>query len=75
MVLKALADANETKKQSSLSLELFWRVAMRADLEREQMFSLAVNLWMLHHKIRDPQSTKLAVNITFKITFVKWMTD
>ncbi|CAG9114315.1 unnamed protein product [Plutella xylostella] len=62
LVLKALAEANETRRQASLSLELFWRVARRADLEKAPMFALATNLWMLYHKLKDP-NTKLAKSV------------
>ncbi|XP_048479463.1 VPS35 endosomal protein-sorting factor-like isoform X2 [Plutella xylostella] len=62
LVLKALAEANETRRQASLSLELFWRVARRADLEKASMFALATNLWMLYHKLKDP-NTKLAKSV------------
>lgn len=62
VVLKALGDNKETKKQYNLTLELFWRVIRRADLEQHSMLTLAANLWMLSKKIQDPNN-KLAKSI------------
>ncbi|CAB3224558.1 unnamed protein product [Arctia plantaginis] len=53
VVLKALGDNKETKKQYNLALELFWRVVRRGDLKARPMMSLAGNLWMLSQKIQD----------------------
>ncbi|XP_075969595.1 VPS35 endosomal protein-sorting factor-like isoform X2 [Anticarsia gemmatalis] len=53
IVLKALGDNKETKKQYNLALELFWRVVRRGDLKERPMLSLAANLWMLSQKIQD----------------------
>lgn len=66
VVLKALGDNKETKKQYNLTLELFWRVIRRADLEQHSMLTLAANLWMLSKKIQDPNN-KLAVSFAFFI--------
>lgn len=59
IVLKALGDNKETKKQYSLLMELFWRVVRRGDLRERAMSSLAANLWMLSQKIQD-SNNKLA---------------
>ncbi|XP_022114343.2 VPS35 endosomal protein-sorting factor-like isoform X1 [Pieris rapae] len=53
VVLKALSDAKETKKQYSLSLELFWRIIKRGDLQQSSMSGLASNLWILSQKLQD----------------------
>ncbi|XP_073943987.1 VPS35 endosomal protein-sorting factor-like isoform X2 [Choristoneura fumiferana] len=53
VVLKALADSKETRKQYELALELFWRVIRRGDLEDNSMANLAANLWMLSRKLQD----------------------
>ncbi|XP_026745643.1 UPF0505 protein C16orf62 isoform X2 [Trichoplusia ni] len=59
VVLKALGDNKETKKQYNLALELFWRVVRRGDLQQRPMMSLAANLWMLAQKVQD-SNNKLA---------------
>ncbi|CAH2086468.1 unnamed protein product [Euphydryas editha] len=53
VVLKALGDVKETKKQYNLALELFWRIIKRSDLKESSMTSLAVNLWVLSQKMQD----------------------
>ncbi|CAH0720836.1 unnamed protein product, partial [Brenthis ino] len=53
VVLKALGDAKETKKQYNLALELFWRIIRRGDLREGSMASLAANLWVLSQKLQD----------------------
>ncbi|XP_045491545.1 VPS35 endosomal protein-sorting factor-like isoform X1 [Colias croceus] len=62
VVLKALADAKETKKQYNLALELFWRIVRRADLTQPAMSGLASNLWMLSQKLQD-SNTKYSKTI------------
>lgn len=71
IVLKALGDSKETKKQYNLALELFWRVVRRGDLKARPMLSLAANLWMLSQKIQD-SNNKFAVSIfIFYISFIR----
>lgn len=53
VVLKALGDAKETRKQHDLALEVFWRVVQRGDLDNSSMANLAANLWMLSRKLQD----------------------
>ncbi|XP_050664295.1 VPS35 endosomal protein-sorting factor-like isoform X2 [Leptidea sinapis] len=53
VVLKALGDAKETKKQYNLALELFWRIIRRGDLEQTPMLILANKLWMLSQKLQE----------------------
>ncbi|XP_063359419.1 VPS35 endosomal protein-sorting factor-like isoform X1 [Cydia amplana] len=53
VVLKALGDAKETRKQHDLALEVFWRVVRRGDLDNSSMANLAANLWMLSQKLQD----------------------
>ncbi|KAH9630692.1 hypothetical protein HF086_003983 [Spodoptera exigua] len=62
VVLKMLGDNRETKKQYNLSLELFWRVVRRGELNERPMLSLAANLWMLSQKTQDSNS-KLGADI------------
>lgn len=67
VVLKALGDNKEMKKQYNLALELFWRVVRRGDLLQRPMMSLAANLWMLAQKVQD-SNNKLAVSIIISIS-------
>lgn len=60
VVLKALGDEKETKKQYNLALELFWRIIRRGDLREGSMASLAANLWVLSQKLQD-SNDKFAV--------------
>lgn len=53
IVLKALGDTKETKKQYNLALELFWRVIRKSELKTRPMMSLATNLWLLSQKLQD----------------------
>lgn len=61
VVLKALGDVKETKKQYNLALELFWRIIKRSDLKESSMATLAVNLWGLSQKNQD-SSNNFAVS-------------
>lgn len=63
VVLKALGEAKEAKRQYNLCIEVLWRVIARGDLEAQSMFTLATNLWVLAEKLRDTQSSKLSVSI------------
>ncbi|CAG9585457.1 unnamed protein product [Danaus chrysippus] len=53
VVLKALGDAKENKKQCNLALDLFWRIIRRGDVSDGSMASLAMNLWSLSKKHQD----------------------
>lgn len=67
VVLKALGDAKETKKQYNLALELFWRVIRRGDLSKRPMTSLAGNLWMLSQKLQDSNNKTAVSNLHYKL--------
>lgn len=56
LLIMLQAMGNETPKlQSIISLELFERVATKADLTDDKMFTLANNLWNLSFKNRQDQ--------------------
>ncbi|XP_043273833.1 VPS35 endosomal protein-sorting factor-like [Venturia canescens] len=48
--LKYLGTSDQLEKQSTLALELFSRLVMRADLRRPGLASMAVSLWSLSQK-------------------------
>jgi len=48
--LKYLGSTDQVDKQSSLALELFGRLVMRADLRQPALASMAVSLWNLSQK-------------------------
>ncbi|CAG4981001.1 unnamed protein product [Parnassius apollo] len=64
VVLKLLGDNKDTKKQYNLSLELFWRVTRRGDLNEPSMSSLAANLWMLSQKLQDSNNKFAKIMLT-----------
>ncbi|KAG8036224.1 hypothetical protein G9C98_004804 [Cotesia typhae] len=55
--LKFLGSTNQYDKQSSLSMDLFGRLVMRADLKQSTLANLAVSLWnlSLKHGCADPK--------------------
>lgn len=54
IMLQAMS-SEQPKLQSIISLELFERVATKADLTDDKMFTLAINLWNLSVKNRQDQ--------------------
>lgn len=56
LVMLQAMSSERPKLQSIISLELFERVATKADLTDDKMFTLAINLWNLSVKNRqDPK--------------------
>ncbi|XP_030374036.1 VPS35 endosomal protein sorting factor-like [Scaptodrosophila lebanonensis] len=58
MQLKALGLAQQQRTQAQLSLELFLRIIRYADLEREPLCHLALNLWLLAYKAESQLDAK-----------------
>ncbi|CRK98610.1 CLUMA_CG011946, isoform A [Clunio marinus] len=57
VIMKSYSD--KVKLQSSISLELFERVSVKADLNDDKIFQLALNLWNLsikHRQTLDPKA-------------------
>lgn len=67
--LKHLGSTDQLDKQSSLALDLFIRMIIRADLEKPSLAHIAVNLWNLSQKhcSTDP---KLRVSRYFQVTSI-----
>lgn len=57
--LKQLADNNNLRAQSALSLDLFQKLVLNANIANEKMFSLSINLWNLAMKNRKFLDAKL----------------
>eukprot|EP00099_Drosophila_melanogaster_P022366 NP_649826.3 uncharacterized protein Dmel_CG8202 [Drosophila melanogaster] len=56
--LKSLGVAQQQRSQAELALELFLRIVKYADLERETIAQLAVNLWLLANKAQSQLDVK-----------------
>ncbi|KAH8243880.1 hypothetical protein KR032_011089, partial [Drosophila birchii] len=56
--LKSLGVAQQQRSQAELSLELFLKIVRYADLEKESMAQLAVNLWLLANKAQSQLDVK-----------------
>lgn len=56
--LKYLGTIEQLEKQSSLALDLFIRMMIRADLQQSTMAQLAVNLWNLSQKHGDEDQNR-----------------
>ncbi|XP_017058496.1 VPS35 endosomal protein sorting factor-like [Drosophila ficusphila] len=56
--LKALGAAQQQRSQAELALELFLRIVRYADLEKESVAQLAVNLWHLANKAQSQLDVK-----------------
>ncbi|XP_017073522.1 VPS35 endosomal protein sorting factor-like [Drosophila eugracilis] len=56
--LKSLGVAHQQRSQAELALELFLRIVRYADLERETISQLAVNLWLLANKAQAQLDVK-----------------
>lgn len=52
LVLKLLGDTKQSQKQYNLTLELFWRVIKRGDLQMSSMANLAAKLLLLSQKLQ-----------------------
>lgn len=66
VTLKELGKNNENHKQSTLALELFWRIVIRADTNIKEVETLALNLWNLAHKHEncvDPKTSVFKIHI------------
>lgn len=74
VVLKALGDAKENKKQCNLALDLFWRIIRRGDVSDGSMASLAMNLWSLSKKHQD-SNNKYAVCMLLRKLFLSFHTS
>ncbi|KAH8351149.1 hypothetical protein KR084_008086, partial [Drosophila pseudotakahashii] len=57
--LKSLGVAQQQRSQAELALELFLRIVRYADLEREPIAQLAVNLWLLANKAQSQLDVKI----------------
>jgi hypothetical protein len=62
------------KAQASIALEFFERVAIKADLHDDKMFSLAVNLWNLSLKNRKMVDTRIYSKMIKHLDAVKTAT-
>lgn len=60
--LKSLGVAQQQRSQAELALELFLRIVKYADLERETIAQLAVNLWLLANKAQSQLDVKTLVS-------------
>ncbi|KQS39467.1 uncharacterized protein Dere_GG12848, isoform B [Drosophila erecta] len=56
--LKSLGVAQQQRSQAEVALELFLRIVRYADLERESIAQLAVNLWLLANKAQSQLDVK-----------------
>ncbi|KAH8281161.1 hypothetical protein KR054_012542, partial [Drosophila jambulina] len=56
--LKSLGVAQQQRSQAELSLELFLKIVRYADLEKESIAQLAVNLWLLANKSQAQLNVK-----------------
>ncbi|XP_052836672.1 VPS35 endosomal protein sorting factor-like isoform X2 [Drosophila gunungcola] len=56
--LKSLGVAQQQRPQAELALELFLRIVRYADLEKESLAQLAVNLWLLANKAQTQLDVK-----------------
>ncbi|XP_034132852.1 VPS35 endosomal protein sorting factor-like isoform X2 [Drosophila guanche] len=56
--LKALGVAQQQRQQAELSLDLFLRIVRYADLEKETVAQLALNLWLLANKSQTQLDVK-----------------
>ncbi|XP_020813657.1 UPF0505 protein CG8202 [Drosophila serrata] len=56
--LKSLGVAQQQRSQAELSLELFLKIVRYADLEKESVAQLAVNLWLLANKAQSQLDVK-----------------
>lgn len=65
--LKQLADNNNLRAQCSLSLDLFQKLVLNANLTNEKMFTLSVNLWNLAMKNRKFLDVKFPGKILMNI--------
>jgi hypothetical protein len=61
LVMLQAMSSERPKLQSIISLELFERVATKADLTDDKMFQLAINLWNLSIKNRQDQKMHLKI--------------
>ncbi|XP_017471583.1 PREDICTED: UPF0505 protein CG8202 isoform X1 [Rhagoletis zephyria] len=57
--LKVLGTEKQQRAQATLALELFLRIIRYADLSRDKIFQLALNLWLLAVKAEDHIDAKL----------------
>lgn len=67
--LKYLGTIEQLEKQSSLALDLFIRMMIRADLQQSTMAQLAVNLWNLSQKHGDEDQNRKVRKQIFIIVF------
>ncbi|XP_017037516.1 VPS35 endosomal protein sorting factor-like isoform X3 [Drosophila kikkawai] len=56
--LKSLGVAQQQRSQAELALELFLKIVRYADLEKESVAQLAVNLWLLANKAQSQLDVK-----------------
>lgn len=69
VMLKTLSD--KVKLQCSVAIELFERVATKADLRDEKIFQLALNLWNLTAKHRQMMEPKVHLKMLQHLERVK----
>ncbi|XP_055850032.1 VPS35 endosomal protein sorting factor-like [Episyrphus balteatus] len=72
--LKSLGFANQLKAQSTLALELLLRIIRYADVSKEKIFALAVNLWNLAIKHEGNADQKIVAMTLKCVEEVKTLT-
>lgn len=73
--LKQLADNNNLRAQCSLSLDLFQKLVLNANISNEKMFTLSINLWNLAMKNRKFLDAKLPGKLLMNIQQMASKTD
>ncbi|XP_068155355.1 VPS35 endosomal protein sorting factor-like isoform X1 [Drosophila tropicalis] len=70
MQLKSLGLAQQQRSQSEISLDLFLRIVRYADLEKETIFQLALNLWFLANKNHTQLDVKTIPQTLLNVEYV-----
>lgn len=73
--LKQLADNNNLRAQCSLSLDLFQKLVLNANLSNDKMFTLSINLWNLAMKNRKFLDAKLPGKLLMNIQKIASKTE
>lgn len=69
VMMKTLSD--KVKVQCAIAIELFERVATKADLRDDKIFQLALNLWNLTVKNRQVMEPKVHIKMLHHLESVK----
>lgn len=73
--MKQLADNNNLRAQCSLSLDLFQKLVLNANISNEKMFTLSINLWNLAMKNRKYLDAKLPGKLLMNIQQINSKTE